>query len=767
MRLSLNDLENKLSHMEKDITNRVLRFIRQIWRCGSVLPIFLFLVVSCERHDPNTLSEEEYARAVENLVSVATSVEPFFEESQSVDDMVARMEEIKSIEGVVDAYASETGFYVDIEGWGVIGYLFDEYNDTPVEYDPAVLEEIVSMVPVRSGDDAAPVTINGDYKACVMNAQHKERQWTRPIADAVIEMFEKCGIEADLYDEPTLDFFKTDIFKYNLVFLIGHGDYDAHSGSNVHWLQTRETFAIAVDETQENYLLDFWPHVPYPLEDEVRLCRSKKAETRDGKRGVVFTYYISENFIKKESSAQFPQDKKAVLYVINCFSLTGDPAMNLEEGTYHDQGRLINDNMAQTFFDKGAGLYIGYDEVSTELAQFGGMHFFARLLSGFSFDYALNDLPATDYAFQSCIDYNDDGSVDRRWSVARHALTNGFDMNAFVVSPAMEMEPQPGVESYQFSAIASYSPDVSLRFDDYWDSGTGFMPFSFVSDDRPQYGFSVGRWPVPILGIRYPATVKRNPDTHRVDYLVEIPRGLLDPNTEYHVWPYIANGNEYNYGNEIVFTTGEAGSSVPVPEAIDMGLSVKWASFNVGAGRPEEHGHYYAWGETSPDKVKYDWKSYQMSQGEYGDELTRYCNMAQYGFNGYTDTRTVLEPMDDAAHAKLGGKWRMPTKAEFEELLNPAKCTVRWEPQGGVAGLKVTSKSTGKQVFFPASGSKSGPAVDDSYIIDAGTLGRYWSSSLTTEGPYNAYYLLFDADGGHVYNYYRYYGYPVRAVLAE
>ena len=64
MRLSRNDLENKLSHIEQDITNRVLRFIRQIWRCGSVLPIFLFLVVSCERHDPNTLSEEEYAQAV-------------------------------------------------------------------------------------------------------------------------------------------------------------------------------------------------------------------------------------------------------------------------------------------------------------------------------------------------------------------------------------------------------------------------------------------------------------------------------------------------------------------------------------------------------------------------------------------------------------------------------------------------------------------------------------------------------------------------------
>lgn len=764
---------------------------------GWLLAVALLFIASCtQRQDPDQLDEEEYAQAVENLVSVATSVESYFQESQSVDDMVARMDEIKSIEGVVDAYATETCFYIDIEGWGVIGYPFDrDFDAVPADFDPAILKEITSMVPVRSGDEDAPIIVNGDYKACVMNAQHKERQWTRPVADAVIEMFEKCGIEADLYDDPTLSFFRTDIFKYNLIFIIGHGSFDTRSG--LHWIETSETLEIPDDFLTERILLQDSDLVSLifgdPLHngyhsDEVFLSRSK--ESREGNTGIVFQYYVTEKWIQNAPDS-FSEKGKAVLFMVPCQSLMGEPSKKDKDGHTYDHEandrrvRLIDDSMAQVFFDKGAGLYIGYDESSSELAQFGGMHFFARLLSGYSFEQALNDLPTPEndmallyhktdyepnptYVFEKMRDYNDDGTVIiREWDVARHILTdNGFDMSAYVVSPAMTSNLSEGMDGYVFSAIASYSPDVALHFEDYWNI-TYDTPFSFVNDNRPQYGFTISKGDIPTLGDSYPATLSRNAETHRVFFQLERRLDKFSPNTEYHVWPYIAYDNTYNYGKEIVFTTGDAVPSVPVPEAVDMGLSVKWASFNVGATKPEEHGQYFAWGETSPDKVKYDWKSYQLSEGEYGDELTRYCNMTQYGYEGYTDSRTVLEPGDDAARANLSGKWRMPTRTEFEELLNPAKCTVKWELQSGVAGLKVTSKSTGKTVFFPAAGSKSGPAVDDSYIVGAGTLGRYWSSSLNTEGPYNAYYLLFDKDGGNVFNYYRYYGYPVRAVLAE
>ncbi len=729
--------------MEKDITNCVLRVIRQIWKGGCVLPILLFLVISCvQRQDPDSLSEEELARAVENLTSVATSVESYFQESQSLDDMVARIDEIKAIDGVVDAYATGTCFYVDIEGWGVIGYLFDKYNDTPVEYDPAILDEIVSMVPVRSGDDSAPVTINGDYKACVMNAQHKERQWTRPVADAVIEMFKKCGIEADLYDDPMLSFFRTDFFDYNLIFVIGHGEYF----QGLHWLETKETFEIPKNLREYLDVYNNVPELSFP-HDEVRLMRD--IGIRDNNEGIVFQYYVSERWIQN-SPRSFSEKGKAVLFMVPCQSLMG--------ATKQDEDRFINDSLAEILFDKGAGLYVGYDERSTELAQFGGMYFFAKLLSGESFEKSLNEFPSSSYKFQKYV--NKRGETVK---VAMHILDdNGFQMKSFLVAPRINLNITSTGSTYRFTAFAPYSPNKVLTFDDYWDYECGNMFFSFIEDSNLKYGFRISKGDIPTLGDLYPASVSRNSDTHRIAFQLEREIDSFLPNTEYHVWPYIANGDEYNYGNEMVFKTGEVTPSVPVPEAVDMGLSVKWASFNVGASKQEDCGSYFAWGETDPEKTSFSWTTYKWSGGVYQDEMTKYCTLASEGLNGFKDSKVTLEPDDDAARKVYGSNWRMPTKAEFEELIDPGKCIVKWDSLNGVPGLKVTSKKTGKFIFLPAAGGKSGDSMSG-----LNTFGRYWSSSLNEEGPYSAHYLYFKADNCYLYNYYRYYGYPVRAVYVE
>lgn len=195
------------------------------------------------------------------------------------------------------------------------------------------------------------------------------------------------------------------------------------------------------------------------------------------------------------------------------------------------------------------------------------------------------------------------------------------------------------------------------------------------------------------------------------------------------------------------------------PTPMDMGLSVKWASFNVGASRPEGYGSFFAWGETDPNKSDYSWESYKWSAGEYQDEMTKYCMEAENGYKGFTDNKKLLDPEDDAAHVKLGGKWRMPTMAEFEELLNPDNSIVEWEPSNGVDGIKVTSRKTGQTIFLPAAGGRNGTSHSGS-----GTYGRYWSSSLNEGGSYSAVYLYFKSDNAYTYNYHRYFGYPVRPV---
>ena len=189
-------------------------------------------------------------------------------------------------------------------------------------------------------------------------------------------------------------------------------------------------------------------------------------------------------------------------------------------------------------------------------------------------------------------------------------------------------------------------------------------------------------------------------------------------------------------------------------EYVDLGLSVKWATCNVGATKPEEYGDYFAWGETQP-KSNYDWSTYKWCNGSYYTQ-TKYNTNSSYGT---VDNKTTLDLGDDAARANWGGSWRMPTDAELTELRE--QCTWTWTTQNGVYGYKVTSKKSGytsKSIFLPAAGDR----YDRSHG-DAGIIGYYWSSSLSTGSPYNAWSVDFSS-GYCRYNYYRSYGFSVRPV---
>ncbi len=187
-------------------------------------------------------------------------------------------------------------------------------------------------------------------------------------------------------------------------------------------------------------------------------------------------------------------------------------------------------------------------------------------------------------------------------------------------------------------------------------------------------------------------------------------------------------------------------------EAIDLGLSVKWASCNVGASKPEEYGDYFAWGETEP-KDRYDWSTYVWCGGSE-KTLTKYNTVSSYGT---VDNETTLEVVDDVARSKWGDGWRMPTDEECTELRN--NCTFSWTTQGGKNGYKVTSKINGNSIFLPAAGVWSETALffDSSY-------GTYWSSSLDPESPNCAWYFDFYSYTVKRFNDCRYYGRSVRPV---
>ena len=193
-------------------------------------------------------------------------------------------------------------------------------------------------------------------------------------------------------------------------------------------------------------------------------------------------------------------------------------------------------------------------------------------------------------------------------------------------------------------------------------------------------------------------------------------------------------------------------------EYVDLGLpsGLKWATCNVGATTPEEYGDYFAWGETEPNDY-YDWCTYKYCNGS-STTMTKYCTYPDYGT---VDNKTTLELTDDAARVNWGGKWRMPTRAEQDELRNTSNCTWTWTTQNGVRGYKVTSKKNGNSIFLPAAGYRDG---DD--LRYASGYGIYGSSSLSTSSNNYAYVVSFGSSGVYLSfdGYCRCYGRPVRAV---
>ena len=149
-------------------------------------------------------------------------------------------------------------------------------------------------------------------------------------------------------------------------------------------------------------------------------------------------------------------------------------------------------------------------------------------------------------------------------------------------------------------------------------------------------------------------------------------------------------------------------------EYVDLGLSVKWATCNIGATNPDEYGSYYAWGETQT-KTSYTWQTYAF--GSY-QALTKYNNDSSHGV---VDNKSQLELVDDAARVILKNSWRMPTEAEWNELYD--ECD--WYRYGN--GMKVVGKN-GNYIYLP--------------------LGGYWSSSLDTSYSYDAIFMKVGTDEG-------------------
>lgn len=152
----------------------------------------------------------------------------------------------------------------------------------------------------------------------------------------------------------------------------------------------------------------------------------------------------------------------------------------------------------------------------------------------------------------------------------------------------------------------------------------------------------------------------------------------------------------------------------PSQQMVDLGLSVKWAAWNIGATSPDQYGDYFAYGEVKPKSdytlLNYEWLYYGYLEGEDLDEWEYYLKLgANFSGTNY-----------DAAHVNWGDKWRMPSRAEWQELFN--NCDKIWTAVNGVEGARFTSRINGNSIFLPAAGNKF-----DGQSTHQGTSCMYWT----------------------------------------
>ncbi len=214
----------------------------------------------------------------------------------------------------------------------------------------------------------------------------------------------------------------------------------------------------------------------------------------------------------------------------------------------------------------------------------------------------------------------------------------------------------------------------------------------------------------------------------------------MQPDVVYYYIPYVVvNGKTcYSVEGPQTFQT----TSFPVPEKVDLGLSVKWASFNVGASAPEEAGRYVGWGDNTGMLESFNGNDYAVG-------------------NNSLDIRGNVKY--DVAANKWGDKWRMATRAEFIELFQGT--TVSVVVSNGVTCYKFLAKNgSGNYILLPVVG-----LVNDSYKVSKTNFGWYWTSECTEDarGYMTMIFSTSTPDLEDFEDYVKWFRTPIRAVYEE
>ena len=741
-------------------------------------------VYSLQDVDSVTFTKYDEEKVKENFDIAMPEVFSLFSKCKDISDVESMLDSFKNVKGVERVWTEGSKLYVKIPGWEPMPFHFENNDTSSAEVFARTLLPAITSTVKKDGEK---------LNAAIAN----QRGFN---FEKLARYFRNCNIDVN-YDsdkEPTLDFFLSGIYKYDLVFLFTHGAYL----NGKHWLLTSHQLTDdlrwknTVSEEMMKNLENILNREEY-RDKQLTLGQDIDIHFSSGPLQNLYAYIaISEDCIKEKSVGKFPNNN-SILFNGACESL------------------IYGNSLAEIYLgeERGLGVYFGYDDDNFGSKE-AGTHFFTSLLEGKSVTKSYYDIPEK---------YRDEsGMINPAAWVTKAKLLPVTHKSQEVCDSLFlfptytniisqdEVNEQFTNRSYvQVEGITrTLDPDaIELGF--VYGTGENLTVDKFITDVELNY-----------LG----------PSNNIGNFLFKGKLTDLESGKTYSYRAYTYDGTNYNYGNLESFTiyekltlstnaitlyaltcggvqiTSGSGSysiekieptgvvtakisenhisiealtsgtaiitikddksgqmatiEVKVtsddivsyltcpddhhPHLIDLGLpsGTKWACCNVGADAPESYGGYYAWGETT-EKDYYYWSTYTHCDGS---ESTCHDLGSDIAGTQY-----------DVAHVQWGGSWVMPSKEQQDELRD--KCTYTWTTKNGINGGQFTGPNGGI-IFLPAAGIR-----DHSDLNYAGSDGGYWSSMHNPWHSDYAYSLDFGSGYTKWYNTRRYGGQSVRPVV--
>ncbi len=717
-------------------------------------------------------NEEE---VINNLSNALPDLFDIYSECGNIHDAENFIQHINNLKGVEKAWSDGHQLFVSFTGWETMSFEFNHDEEAESNSKEHIVEQAKSAI-LRMEYAVSPKA--GQLRAVIANQQHYDESRRHYIDDYYLPLkkkLEDCNIHTTYEDKPDLAFFSDRIFTYDIVFLVTHGGY---SGST-HVLRTGEEYGRFTKKKKYEFWKDEDDVVKRAMAQEIfdalSLSRSSypestnehfysswRSETENGESCFVNNAVFTELFIEEYANGEF-QNPYSIIFNTACQSLMGDV------DSFYDIP--YSDSLAQLFFNRNLGFYFGYNQTNT-IGKKAGPYFYDLLLNGLSLTSAYSNLPS-DYVHEF-VEGNDVYLIP----LQNPSLTNGSPM--FLIQTYTEQKDQEvamdnfysmkGVEvvgytttnksdaiTYGFAygtdrnlseaTMITVTDTISLikaieqgnlRFRGTLTDlqpGNTYYYCAYTCDGSDYNCGDTLSFLIPIdlrlstqeLTLAPGSTTTVEITSGNGDYTVSVDKPSIAKASVSGTTVTIegvANGtakvtikDKASQTADIKVTISSSGDC-PVAEAIDLGLpsGTLWASWNVGASKPEEYGGYYAWGETE-EKENYDYKTYKCGDGSGGT----YYNLGA----------DIAGTQYDVAHVKWGGSWIMPSFNQIQELIN--YCSRTWMQLNGVNGILVTGLN-GNTIFLPAAGYRY-----YSYLGEDGSECRIWSSSYFPYDENSAY----------------------------